>query len=344
MADFYGTSGDDSIYGSGNNDNIYGGSGNDYLFGLSGDDNIYGDSGNDNIYGDSGNDNIYGDSGNDNIFGFGGDDNIYGDSGSDYIFGGEGLDAIYGGEGDDFLSAYGEGNDQLFGGNGNDLYYVIRTTDSITEGFNQGIDNVDSSVTYDLSQSNANLENLSLSGATNIHGTGNSLGNQITGNSGNNYLDGSAGNDTLNGGAGNDVLNGGAGNDVLTGGGGSDQFAFVSLLPGVGLDIITDFNVFSSDRIILRKPSFSSLETVGGYPPDGNPLMAGDFSVINVAAPSEVAMAETSQNEIVYNVLTGSLFYNANDNMPGFGIGGGQFATLVGSPDYLSYTSIRVTF
>lgn len=170
-------------------------------------------------------------------------------------------------------------------------------------------------------------------------------GNDIlNGNDGNDFLVGETGNDILNGNNGNDALLGGDGNDTLTGGAGSDQFVFVSLLPGIGVDTITDFNIFSGDRIMLRKPVFSSLETVGGYPPEGNPLMAGDFWVINVAASSEVAIAETSPNEIVYNILTGSLFYNANDNMPGFGVGGGQFATLVGSPDYLSYTNIRVTF
>ena len=302
-----------------------------------------GTSGDDVLHGSGVKDQIYGYSGNDVIFGYGGDDVIDGGSGNDYIFGGEGLDVIYGGEGNDVLSAKTEGNDQLFGGNGNDLYYVIRTTDFISEGFNQGIDTVSSSVTYILNQ--ANLENLVLTEATNINGTGNSLDNQITGNSGNNYLDGSNGNDTLSGLDGNDVLNGGAGNDSLTGGAGSDKFAFVSSLPAAGVDIITDFNIFAGEELILSKPYFSSLETVGGHPlNNGNPLLGGDFSVINEAAESEAAIAGTSPNEIVYNRLTGSLFYNPNDNMPGFGVGGGQFATLVGSPDYLSYTNFRVMF
>lgn len=287
---------------------------------------------------------MFGAGGNDNLNGSDGNDNIYGDSGNDVLIGGAGLDFIYGGEGDDTLDATGEGNDSLFGGIGNDVYQVSRTTDSIIEGSNQGIDTVRSSVTYILD--NANLENLFLTGANNINGTGNILNNQIRGNSGNNFFTGSDGNDTISGFSGNDVLNGGAGNDFLTGGAGSDQFAFVSSLPAGGVDIITDFNILSGDKIILSKPYFSSaLETVGGHPlRDGNPLIAGDFSVINVAAASEVAIAETSGNEIVYNLLTGSLFYNPNDNMPGFGARGGKFATLAGSPDSLSYTHFRVFF
>jgi Ca2+-binding RTX toxin-like protein len=266
-----------------------------------------------------------------------------GSSFNDTLIAGNGSETLFGGNGNDTLDATAEGNDNLFGGIGNDVYQVSRTTDSIIEGSNQGIDTVWSSVTYILNQ--ANLENLVLTGATNINGTGNSLDNQITGNSGNNYLDGSNGNDTLSGLDGNDVLNGEAGNDSLTGGAGSDKFAFVSSLPAAGVDIITDFNIFANEQLILSKPYFSSLDTVGGHPlNNGNPLLSGDFSVINEAATSEVAIAGTSQNEIVYNLLTGSLFYNPNDNMPGFGVGGGKFATLVGSPDYLSYTNFRVMF
>ncbi|MFM6825530.1 MAG: bluetail domain-containing putative surface protein, partial [Dolichospermum sp.] len=67
-----------------------------------------------------------------------------------------------------------------------------------------------------------NVENLTLTGAAAINGTGNAGNNVIIGNGANNILTGNAGNDTLNGGAGNDNLNGGDGNDLLLGGAGND--------------------------------------------------------------------------------------------------------------------------
>ena len=60
----------------------------------------------------------------------------------------------------------------------------------------------------------ANVENLTLTGAEAINGTGNELANVLTGNTGANTLTGGAGNDTLDGGAGADTLIGGVGNDL----------------------------------------------------------------------------------------------------------------------------------
>ena len=83
------------------------------------------------------------------------------------------------------------------------------------------------------------VENLTLTGAGSIDGTGNGLANIITGNTGNNHLFGLGGNDDLRGGAGNDVLEGGTGADRLTGGAGTDTFVFA---PGGGADRIIDFD------------------------------------------------------------------------------------------------------
>ena len=87
----------------------------------------------------------------------------------------------------------GLGADSLIGGDGNDTYIVDNSADSVTESANQGIDTVNSSVTYGLSD---NVENLTLTGTDNINGTGNSLDNQLTGNSGSNALTGGTGNDS----------------------------------------------------------------------------------------------------------------------------------------------------
>ena len=182
-----------------------------------------------------------------------------------------------------------------------------------------------------------------LAGNDNLYGdAGNDI---VNGNDGNDLLLGETGNDILNGNDGNDTLLGGAGDDTLTGGIGSDQFAFdQSSLPAAGVDTITDFELFS-EKIILGKTRFSSLETGAGSPATGgSPLEAGDFSTIYEAAASEATIAASSLYEIVYNAVTGSLFYNPNANTAGFGADGGKFATIVGSPDYLSNGNFRVIF
>jgi subtilisin family serine protease/Ca2+-binding RTX toxin-like protein len=78
-----------------------------------------------------------------------------------------------------------------------------------------------------------NVENLTLTGAAAINGTGNAGNNVLIGNSANNILAGNAGNDTLNGNAGNDSLIGGDGNDLLFGGAGND-----TLTGGTGNDTL----------------------------------------------------------------------------------------------------------
>ena len=110
-------------------------------------------------------------------------------------------DVIYGGAGDDTISGLG-GTDYLEGGLGNDTYNQTLPGDQISEALNGGADTVVASFSYSLGD---NLENLTLSGNSDIDGTGNSLANTITGNSGSNTLDGGAGADIMAGGAGNDV-------------------------------------------------------------------------------------------------------------------------------------------
>ncbi len=69
-------------------------------------------------------------------------------------------------------------------------------------GTSAGVDTIQASISYTLG---LNIENLTLTGTTQINGTGNSLNNVITGNSGNNVLEGGLGVDTLTGGDGNDT-------------------------------------------------------------------------------------------------------------------------------------------
>lgn len=97
----------------------------------------------------------------------------------------------------------GGGTDTLIGGKGDDVYIISDSLSVITEVANGGKkDEVRTSVTYTLP---AEVELLTLTGADDIDGTGNTLKNIITGNSGNNTLDGGGGTDTLIGGLGDDV-------------------------------------------------------------------------------------------------------------------------------------------
>jgi trimeric autotransporter adhesin len=119
---------------------------------------------------------------------------------------------IIGNSGNNTLDG-GAGNDTMQGGTGNDTYVVDSAGDVVTESASAGTDTVQSSVSYTLG---ANVENLTLTGAGSINGTGNTLANLIIGNSGDNILDGGSGNDTMLGGLGNDTYVVDSSNDVVT--------------------------------------------------------------------------------------------------------------------------------
>jgi len=134
---------------------------------------------------------------------------------------------LTGNSGDNRLDG-GAGSDTMIGGAGNDTYVVSSTKDVVQED-GDGVDTVESSVSFSLSL-HAQVENLTLTGAAAINGTGNALDNAITGN-------GSA--NTLIGGWGDDTLVGGVGQDRLSGGNDSDVFDF-NAVSELG-DTITDF-------------------------------------------------------------------------------------------------------
>jgi Ca2+-binding RTX toxin-like protein len=90
----------------------------------------------------------------------------------------------------------------MVGGAGGDTYVVDVAADQIMELVGGGIDTVLASATYTLG---TNVENLTLTGANAINGTGNGLGNVLVGNAANNTLNGLGGADTMRGGSGNDT-------------------------------------------------------------------------------------------------------------------------------------------
>jgi Ca2+-binding RTX toxin-like protein len=116
------------------------------------------------------------------------------------LVGNSGANTLSGGVGNDTLDG-GAGIDSLVGGTGNDTYVVDSTSDVVVESSSEGTDLIQSGITLSLA-SISNVENLTLTGASNVNATGNSLDNVLTGNTGNNILDGGAGNDSLAGGTG----------------------------------------------------------------------------------------------------------------------------------------------
>jgi Ca2+-binding RTX toxin-like protein len=267
-------------------------------------------------------DNILGAGGNDTLNGGGGNHSIYGDWANDSLNSGAGEDFMYGGEGKDALNALEADIDNGIGHDVDIFPIPPIPIPPFPPGIiigTPGSDSITGTQRADI-----------------IYARG---GNDtVNGSAGNDRIDGESGNDSLSGGAGNDTLTGGAGNDILTGGSGSDRFLFNMAVATAGVDRITDFRGISQDKIVLDRSVFSALETSAG-----NVLHATDFGVIDVGAgEAELEAAGYKGTEIVYNRRTGNLFYNPNNNTIGFGVGGGRFATIVGSPDNLSNTDFLV--
>jgi len=214
--------------------------GNDILKGKVGDDEILGLVGDDRLSGLSGNDRLEGGDGVDLLKGGFGNDVMDGGKGDDILKGGEGVDILKGGEGDDILDG-GKGADQMVGGLGDDTYIVDNGGDVLRERREQGIDTVQSSVTYQLT---ANLENLTLTGTDALNATGNRINNTLTGNGAKNVLQGLAGSDRLFGDAGDDTLDGGLEGDIMSGGLGSDRYIvdnqgdMLTESAGQGIDVV----------------------------------------------------------------------------------------------------------
>uniref|UniRef100_UPI0035CC3974 calcium-binding protein n=1 Tax=uncultured Nostoc sp. TaxID=340711 RepID=UPI0035CC3974 len=145
----------------------------------------------------------------------------------------------------------------------------------------------------------------------------------INGLSGNDLLRGGSGDDILIGGEGNDTLVGGKDNDILIGGVGSDRFLYNTdaafALTAVGVDAIADFKSSQGDKIILDKTTFSAFASSAGIGFSN----ASDFKITSSGA--------TSTAKIIYDAVSGQLFYNQNGCAAGFG-SGGLFATLTGAP------------
>ncbi|MEQ1766917.1 MAG: M10 family metallopeptidase C-terminal domain-containing protein, partial [Methylotenera sp.] len=242
--------------------------------------------------------------------------------------GGSGNDLIIGNALNNSLNG-GLGADTLIGGIGNDTYILENLSDIVTENANEGFDTVLSSATNTLF---SNIENLTLTGANNISGTGNLSDNTISGNLRNNIIDGDGGQDylyggygkdTLIGGDGDDIIDGGFGKDILTGGVGKDVFNFSTHLSTVfNIDNITDFTA-AEDVIQLDRSIFSEIRING--------VLSESLFCIGSAASQ-------ADDRIIYDQTNGALYYDADGN--------GSFAQevfimLTGAP-VITYTDFCI--
>ncbi len=202
--------GDNTVFAGEGGDIVLSGSGHDALMLEQGNDIAYAGAGHDLISGGDGNDLLAGNEGDDRLYGERGWDALFGDGGADELHGQEGDDFLQGGDGDDFLAG-GDGADTMRGGAGNDLYVVDNIHDAVEEHADEGVDTINSSISWVLGE---HFENLTLTGNDISSGIGNALDNLLTGNNADNRLEGADGSDTLDGGLGADDLIGGLGNDI----------------------------------------------------------------------------------------------------------------------------------
>ena len=239
------------------------------------------------------------------------------------LTGNSGANTLTGLAGNDRLVG-GLGNDTMIGGAGDDSYVVNVPTDVVTELANEGTDTVEAAFSDTL---DSNVENLLLTGASAINGTGNTANNTLTGNSavntlagndGNDTLLGNAGNDTLQGGNGDDRLAGGTGNDTLTGGVGLDKFVFDTALNATtNKGTVTDFTL-GQDTFVLGRAIFTAL-AVSNAPLNFDGFFSGAGATLGADAT----------DRIVYNNATGDLYYDADGSGAGAALAFAKLASPV---------------
>jgi hypothetical protein len=123
----------------------------------------------------------------------------------------------------------------------------------------------------------------------------------------------------------------------------ADTFSFGGQAPittvttQLGVSSINNFNNTpgaGGDKLFFSNKTFTTLGS-------GPQIATSDYAIVDFATDAEVSIS-TSSAKIVYNVGTGSLFYNENTTVSGFGNNGGQFAILQNKPASLDINNILV--
>ena len=216
----------------------------------------------------------------------------------------------------------GAGSDTLIGGAGSDTYVVDNAGDVVTELLNGGADLVQSSITYALP---GHVENLDLTGGTNINATGNSLQNTIRGN------------------AGNNVIAGGGGTDILTGGLGVDTFL---IRDGFAVTV-TDLGAGGRDILSISNTSAVTAQCTSDWTAttatvnDGVATINSNGFVVNLSAAIGANGFTINNNSTQNSVLIGTdkndvlISQSGSDNLSGGSgddafVGGGGYDAIFG--------------
>ncbi|GAB4394063.1 MAG: hypothetical protein Tsb0032_15820 [Kiloniellaceae bacterium] len=154
----------------------------------------------------------------------------------------------------------------LVGGEGDDIYHLYGAGNRLREEADEGIDTVETWMSYRLSD---HIENLTVTG-NGRHAFGNALDNIIMGDDGRQTLDG------------------GGGDDVLIGGAGADVF---SVTGGQGSDLIVDFS--ADDSLRLFGSGISSFDEF-----TARLSQQGDDAVLDLGGGEILVLAETVAEDI----------------------------------------------
>jgi Ca2+-binding RTX toxin-like protein len=226
------------------------------------------------------------------------------------LFGNAGNNVLNGLGGNDTLDG-GAGDDTLLGGDGEDIF-IYDSVDGLIDG-GTGTDEVQSPVSITLAGGRfTSVENIRLTGSSNLNAAGDSLANIIYANAGNNSLDGAGGKDTLIAGDGNDTLNGGKADgvsDSLVGGKGDDLYILDSALDSI-------FDEEGNDTVLAT----SSVNL-------GSSLGAG---IENIILSNDLSVADANINA-TGNSAANSITGNAGNNQLD---GGGGADTLIGGAGF----------
>jgi Ca2+-binding RTX toxin-like protein len=251
------------------------------------------------------------------------------------LTGNNGANILSGNSGNNFINPRG-GDDSIFGGDGNDWVRLggggVPTYGTKAIDGGAGFDTLDfggfgrSAITVNLDRDVGLLSGGGEGGAGSAalfsieSVIGDAFNDRITGST---FVS-----ESLGGGGGNDTLEGRGGNDTLTGGLGQDVFMFTRA-PGAGnVDLVTDF-VSATDKLSFDNNAFTALGGAGNFAAGDARFVAGGGFTSGVDA----------NDRLIYNTLTGQLFYDADGNGAGASV---LVATLQGAPA-LAATDIVVT-